>query len=74
VKDVTVVAPGTPVKIGPAGDRIDAVITAVQIRESGVSYLVAWFDGRQRREEYVTLMEVYAVEVPVSTTRVGFTT
>lgn len=72
MKEVVVIAPGTPVKIGPAGDRFEATITAVQVREDGVRYLVAWFDGRQRREEYVMPTEVCVTEFQVSTTRVGF--
>lgn len=53
-----VYAPGTPVTIG---DKIDALIVAVQI-DSGwsVTYQVAWWNGNTRELEWITADEISA--------------
>lgn len=48
---------------------IEAVVCNINIGYGGVSYLVEWWDGRERKEETVFEFEVTPV---VQTTQVGF--
>lgn len=40
--------------------KLDAVITAVNIREEGTTYEVVWWDGKARKCEWVTAAEIDA--------------
>jgi len=69
--ELRVLAPGCKVKI--AGE-IAALVVGVWIKEGpNVSYSVVWWDGRQRREEWVTDSEVEPIGQAVRV-GVGFVT
>lgn len=55
-------APGYPVEIGSGGDKIQGIVTAVTIYPYGVEYKVAWWDGRDRCEVWLTEAEVSPAE------------
>lgn len=60
---------GTRVKVGFG--EIDAVVTAVNVRMTGVEYEVAWWNGRERYCCWVSACEV-ETDGPVATSRIGF--
>lgn len=43
---------GTPVRVGENFD-VRGRVQGISIRQSGVSYLVTWWDGLQYREEWL---------------------
>lgn len=46
---------GTPVPVGPPGDRAKGVVTGVTIRgEDAVTYEVAWWAGRSRNTAWLS--------------------
>ena len=56
---IIVIKPGSVVKIGPPGDRINSTVISVTIYPDGsTSYRVAWWDGKRRVEECVCLAEM----------------
>lgn len=64
-----VIKPGTRVTIA---DNIEAVVDAVQIETSDrVSYAVVWWDGRNRRREWLAAPEVFMSRTRPGTT-IGF--
>jgi hypothetical protein len=63
-----VYAPGTPVTIG---DKIDAVIVALQIDAGwNVTYHVAWWNGNTRETQWLISDEITAAKE--SATTIGF--
>lgn len=65
-------APGYPVEIGMGGDKFAGIVTAVTIYPYKVAYKVAWWDGRDRIEEWLTEAEVAPLDHHATKTRVGF--
>lgn len=52
-------------------EGIDAVVLAAMVRDRAVSYQVAWWDGRVRREDWLPAREVMtALDAPRA--RIGF--
>lgn len=52
-------------------EGIDAVVLAATVRDRAVSYQVAWWDGRVRREDWLPAREVMtAPDAPRA--RIGF--
>lgn len=71
---IDVVAPGVPVTIGPPDAGIPGVVLAVMIEGEPpgvVSYRVAWWEGRQRKAEWVAAAEVQA-QPGAESRRIGF--
>lgn len=58
-KPIRVFAPGSEVKVGRFPDQFDGTVTAVAIHAGGfVRYQVAWWDDRDRIEEWLEDFEV----------------
>lgn len=64
---IEVIHPGSRVTIG--GD-VEALVLAVMIMTDGVQYKVAWWDGRERREEWIDPAEIGSGEGEM--VKVGF--
>lgn len=68
-----VIRPGAAVEIGPADHPIDAMVTQVTIGSVKVQYLVVWYDGKSRREEWLDPIEVREKDGETySRVRIGF--
>lgn len=52
-------------------DGVPAVVLAAAIRQRAVSYHVAWWDGRTRREEWLSAHELTA-DLDAPRLRIGF--
>ena len=52
------------------GKDIPAMITAVCIRDSGVTYETVWWDGRTRKQEWLQADEISDEKVP--SMQIGF--
>jgi len=55
---INAIACGTAVEIGPEDSPIEAVVSAITIRDRNVSYEVTWWDGRTRKSEWIDRSEV----------------
>ncbi|MGW8178081.1 MAG: hypothetical protein ACWGQW_04710 [bacterium] len=65
--------PGASVKIGPVMDRITATVHSILIEpENSVSYKLAWWDGKTRREEWLPAHEIYPDEHDSQHGQIGF--
>lgn len=73
-KSVTVIAPGQKVRIGTDG-YIEGEVIEVSIAgvERLVMYRVAWWEGRNRRCEWLSSVEL-SRELCAVSTRIGFVT
>ena len=70
--DLEVFDIGTPVQIGPVNEKIQGVVTEINIFNGGrVLYRVSWWSGRERRHEYLEAYEVVSDKAPKA--RIGFT-
>lgn len=68
IETKTVHKPGTRVTIG---DDLPAMVSAVQIgANDAVRYLIVWWDGRVRREDWVDPSELS--ETDLDRLRIGF--
>lgn len=55
-----IIAPGSKVTIG---DKFDAVVLAISIRQASVQYEVAWWNGNDRKSAWLEANEVTPGEV-----------
>lgn len=67
-----VIQPGTKVDVGPSGEKFDARVTAVCVRETGsITYEVSWWDGRTHKEKWLTEEDI-DVSADDKSLRIGF--
>lgn len=72
MKTIEIYPPNTPVSFVATNGEVAGHVTSIQIRSDlTVCYLVAWWSGRDRREEWVMSSEVTSVSKPQKT-RIGF--
>jgi hypothetical protein len=57
-----VIKPGSEVQIGPADHPIEAMVTQVTIASHKESYLVVWYNGGSRYEEWLDPIEIRTKE------------
>lgn len=70
--DIEVLDIGTLVQIGPKGEEIQGVINEISISNGGrILYRVSWWNGRERRNEYLEAYEVVSAKSP--SVKIGFT-
>ena len=55
---------GAIVKIG-IDRKIEGIIQGIYIREDGVTYSIVWWDGNQRRNEWLYGNEIFENTAPV---------
>lgn len=61
---------GTPVKVGPASERIEGTITGISIR-GHVTYEVSWWSGREYKCAWFLPCELLCEE-PARKVAIGF--
>lgn len=72
-KIIEVYDTGTKVKIGAYGDMVPGIVTAVAIYDWGVQYQVAWWNGRDRKSEWLNHLELkFDAEAEGNKREVGF--
>lgn len=68
-----VLAIGTRVRLGDPADPIPGTILGISIREAGrVTYEVVWWDGRERRSEWLERAEFEMEKGGGRAVRIGF--
>ena len=60
--------PGTVVSLK---NSVEAKVASVMIAPAGVQYLVIWWNGRERKKEWVEAFEVFELGSPMGL-RIGF--
>jgi hypothetical protein len=60
MRTVEVLEIDSPVLIGPKEDKIQGVVVQVVLDAEGIGYKVAWWNGRERRCEWLRESEVDA--------------
>jgi rfaE bifunctional protein nucleotidyltransferase chain/domain len=69
---IHIIRPGTPVSFLATKGDVSGHVVAVQLGASLVpTYLVSWWDMRNRKEEWVSQQEIISVTQP-SLTKIGF--
>jgi len=67
--DISVIAPGTVVGIGPKHE-IEAVVFAICITWPDITYHVVWWSGNERKTEWIRPTEMLVVQPQEC--RIGF--
>jgi hypothetical protein len=73
IADVLIIRPGTEINLDRHGEELLGIITQVCISQNdAVQYQVVWWDGRQRRLEWINACELRMQRDSIDTLGIGF--